>query len=197
MTLDFQSWMRAVSLSLIEPADIARDALKRRHPSQVLWQAITLIAVLHVLLFAAGQALAPRPAELAENAIQISPFGMAGLFGISLYLMVYTLYYAGHALDGEGSLHDTLTLLTWFHAVSLTLEVIQVLLLIISPYLAAMFSLIAFGGLLWCILNFINVLHGFQSLGKSFVTLVMSLIGIAILGGLILMMVVSLFGGAL
>ncbi|MEJ6402167.1 YIP1 family protein [Yoonia sp. 2307UL14-13] len=194
MQITFQGWMRAVWLSLIEPADIARETLKQSYPTQALWLAIALIAVLHVLMFAAVQALVPAPEGAA--AVSMSPFGLAGLIGMSLALMIYALFYSGRALDGDGDLHGTLTLMVWFHAVSLTVEAIQIPLVLISPYMAALYSMIALGGLLWCILNFINVLHGFKSIAKSLVVLVMALVGMGLIGGLVLAVLGVNPGGA-
>jgi hypothetical protein len=105
--------------------------------------------------------------------------------GLSLVLLVLTTFYVGQLMGGQGDLQQTLTLMVWFHTVNLTLEVGQLLLTIISPYLAAMFSILVFGALIWCIVNFVNVLHGFESLMKSVVTLILLLLVMGILAGVI------------
>lgn len=186
MTFDFSAWMRAVWMSLIEPADMARHVLAMKFDTRVLWTAMALVAVLNVLFLALMQYISPLPVAFREDAVALSPFSLTVVIGVSLGLLVFTIYYVGQWLDGTGDLPRTLTILVWFHAINLTLEACQLVLILISPYLSALFSLVIVGAMLWCIVNFINVLHGFESLMKSFVTLILSLVGMGIIGGFVL-----------
>lgn len=188
MTIDFQSWMRAVWMSLIEPADMARKVSALRLDPRSMWMALALMVVLNVLLLALVQALSPAPENLSGQVIQLSPFGYTALIGVFVVLFVFAIFYVGQMLEGKGTLPATLTLMVWFQVVSLTLEAGQVVLVLFSPYVAALYGMISLGALLWCIINFVDVLHGFDSRGKAAVTLVLALIGTALAAGLLLAM---------
>ncbi len=186
MTLDFQSWIRAVWMSLIEPADMARKVQDMRFDMRSLWMALALVVVLNVLLLALVQALSPVPDAMSTQIIQLSPFGYTAIIGVFLVMFVFALFHAGRMLDGQGTLPATLTMVVWFQAISLTLEAGQVILVLFSPYVAALYGMISLGALIWCIVNFIDVLHGFESRGKALVTILMALIGTALGAGLLL-----------
>jgi hypothetical protein len=46
--------------------------------------------------------------------------------------------------------------------------------------------MLSLGALIWCIVNFVNVLHGFQNLGKALAAIVLALIGTALCAGIVL-----------
>ncbi|WP_411889732.1 YIP1 family protein [Yoonia sp. SDW83-1] len=198
MSVDFQSWMRAVWMSLLEPAHMARKAIDLRIDMRSLWMGLALIVILNVLLLALMQVISPVPDNAPPSPLTLSPWALTGVLGLFMVLMVYGTYFAGQIMDGIGDLHATLTIIVWFHAINLTLEVIQIGLILISPQIGLLFGMVALGALLWCFLNFINVLHEFNSLGKSFVAFVLSLFGVGVVALIILAMVgVSLSGGTI
>lgn len=186
MTVDFQTWMRAVWTSIMEPSESARKAIDMNVPRDVLWTALALVAVLNVILVVLLQLISPAPVAFQEQAIALSPFGFVAIIGVFLGLFVFGVFYSGQIMGGEGTLHGTLAIIVWFQSISLTLEVIQLVLVIISPAIASIFGLLSLGALIWCFVNFVNVLHGFNNLGKSLVAIVMALIGTALLAGILL-----------
>ncbi len=188
MTFDMGSWMRAVWASLTEPADMAGKVMAMRFEPAAMWMAIALIAVLNVLFLAVMQFLSPVAVAMQEEAVRLSPFALTAVIWLSLVLLVLTTSYIGQWMGGQGDLQATLTLMVWFHSINLTLEAGQLLLMLISPYLAALASLIMFGALVWCIINFINVLHGFENLVKSIVILALSVFAMGLIAGLILVL---------
>ncbi len=186
MTVDFQTWMRAVWTSIMEPSDSARKVINMNVPRNALWTGLALVAVLNVILVVLLQLISPAPVAFQEQAFALSPFGFAAIIGIFFALFVFGIYYAGKILGGEGTLDGSLAILVWFQSVSLTLEAIQVVLVLISPVLGSIFGLLSLGALIWCFLNFINVLHGFNNLGKAFVAVFVALLGTALLAGIAL-----------
>ncbi len=188
MTFDLGNWLRAVWASLTEPAEMAGKVIAMRPDPAAMWTAVALMAILNVLFLAFMQFLSPVPVAMQQEAIQLPPFALTALIWMLLVLWILTTSYIGRLLGGQGDLHSTLTLMVWFHCVNLTLEAGQLLLMIISPYLAALASVIMFGALIWCIMNFINVLHGFENLLKSVVTLALSVFAMGLIAGLILVL---------
>lgn len=186
MTLDFQTWMRAVWESITEPSDMAGKVIGLRLPKEALWTALALIAVLNVLLLSMLQMLTPAPAGLEQGVFVLAPFAYAAIIGIFLALFVGGTYQVGRLLGGAGSLEATLAIIVWFQAISLTLEAIQLVLVLITPAIASLFGIVTLGILLWVFVNFVNVLHRFDSIGKAIVAIVLSLIATALISGIVL-----------
>lgn len=186
MTFDFQNLLRAVGRSLSEPAEIAGEIVAMQWKREALWTALALVTVLNVLLLALLQMISPVPDALEQQGIVLSPFTYTLLVGAFLVLFVVTIQGFGRMLGGKGSFDATLTLMVWFQVISLSLETVQFVLVLVSPVLGGLFGMVSLGLLLWCIMNFIDVLHGFQHKGKALAVLVMSLIGTAMGAGVIL-----------
>ena len=189
MTLDVQTWMRAVWTSIMEPSATARQVMVYPAPRHALWTALALVAVLNVIVLALLQYLAPSPSM--EGAVfSLSPFAYLGVFGVFLVLFVSSIHQVGRFFGGTGSQVQTLAIVVWSQAIGLTLEGLQIVLALVSPAFGALFGLMSLGALVWVFLNFVNVLHGFGSLGKAAVTLILSLIVTALGAGFVL----GLFG---
>jgi hypothetical protein len=188
MNIDFQSWMRAVWTSIMEPSEMARKVLGMSFPRDALWTALALIAVLNVILLATLQILSPAPIVFEGQAMTLSPFAYAMIIGIFLVLFVMGTYYAGKIMGGTGTLIASLTIIVWFQSISLTLEAIQLVLVLISPPIASIFGLLSVGALVWCFVNFVNILHGFESLGKSAIAIFLALFGTGMCAGILLAM---------
>jgi len=186
MTLDFASWMRAVWFSLMEPTKAAENVLKAGVPVPVLWMVMGLTSVLTVLILAAMQWITPLPAELREQGLDLTPFALVILVGFMLSLFVYAVHIAGKMMGSPAGFPACLAIMAWFNWVNVTLEGMQVALALISPSVAAMFSVIAFGVMLWCLLNFLNVLHGFGSMLKAAASLFLALVMLALIGAVVL-----------
>lgn len=196
MTLDLQSFWNLVGRSITEPAEVAREVIATEWRRDTLWTALALVAILNVILLALMQMLSPVPAALEQQGVVLSPFTYTILVGAFLVIFVFAIKGAGGMLGGQGTLDATLVLMVWFQVVSLVLEAAQVVLVLISPFLGGLFGMVSLGVLLWCIVNFIDVLHGFQNKGKAVGTLLLALIGTAMGAALVLMFVgVNVPGG--
>ncbi len=185
MTVDFQTWMRAVWTSVMEPSDSARKVINMNVPRDALWTGLALVAVLNVILVMLLQWVSPMPVAFEDRALILSPFGFMAVMGTFLVLFVFGTYYAGKILGGAGSLIATLAIIVWFQSISLTLEAVQLVLILISPAIGSIFGLLSFGALVWCFVNFVNVLHQFENLGKAIVTILLSFVGTAIVAGIV------------
>ncbi|MDX8352078.1 YIP1 family protein [Cognatiyoonia sp. IB215182] len=186
MTISFQTWMQTVWISVTQPAEMAGKVLSMQFSRDVLWTALALVAVLNVLLLGVLQLISPMSADAPEQVITVSPFGYLAIIGAFLTFMIFMLVHAGRMMGGDGTIEGTLTLLIWFQAVSLTLEGMQVLLVLLSPAIAALFGLMSLGAIIWVFVNLVNVLHGFANLGKAVVVIFMALIGTVLGTGLVM-----------
>lgn len=165
---------------------MARKVVAMNFPRDALWTGLALVAVLNVILLAALQLLSRAPIAFEEQTIALSPFAYATIIAVFLVLLVLGIYYTGQFLGGQGTFTNTLTIIVWFQTISLTLEAIQLVLVVISPAIAGIFGLLSLGALIWCFVNFVNVLHGFDNLGKSILAIMIALIGTALCAGILL-----------
>ncbi|WP_019953733.1 YIP1 family protein [Yoonia vestfoldensis] len=185
MNITMQSAGRALWAAITDPATAARQALDWRLGLGNLWTALALVAVLNVLMLALLQAVSPMPVVIQEG-MTLTPFSYAVIITVFLFLLVYTIYHVGRMMGGQGTVEDSLTVIVLFQSVSVALEAVQVLLVVISPQIASIFGLVSLAILIRCILNFVNVMHRFQSLGKAFGTLLFAVIGTALIAGIVL-----------
>lgn len=192
MTINFQTWMQAVWHSIVEPSDAANRALAMKVPREALWTGLLLAAVLNVILLVALLSLSPAANAMQGQLFTASPFGYLMIMAIPLIMFVFGIHYSGQMFGGQGSFEGALTVIVWFQAINLTLEAIQLVIFVISPAIAALFGMLAFGAMLWCFINFINVLHSFGSLLKAVFSILVALIITAFSAGILL----TLFGVA-
>lgn len=186
MTIDFKGWVRAVWMSVIEPADMAGKILAMKFDRQAMWTALALVTVLNVILLGVLQIVSPAPVMFQDQVISLSPFAYAAIVGSFLTFFVFTIFHAGRLMGGIGTLLGTLTLVVWFQAMSLTLEAIQLALVLFSPAIAGLFGIMSLGAIIWAFVNFVNVLHGFGNMGKSALVIVIASIGTAMGTGVVM-----------
>jgi hypothetical protein len=185
MNITMQSATRALWGAVINPATAARQALDWRLGLGNMWMALALVAVLNVLMLALLQAASPMPV-MAQGGMMLTPFSYAMIITIFLFLLVYTIYHVGRMMGGQGTVEDSLTVIVMFQSISVALEAVQVLLVVISPQIASIFGLVSLAVLIRCMVNFVNVMHSFDSLGKSLATMIFAVIGTALIAGIVL-----------
>lgn len=164
-----QGWLQAVMATLNTPGEVAQKVLEQQFPRFVLIQAIGVVAILNVMLFALVSVIAPMPA--GDQIIRVTPLAFTVLAVIGLVIFASALSRAGRLMGGTGTFDQSLQIIIWLQAVGLTLDVAQIVLLLVSPFLAALFSVLALLLLVWCALHFIRVLHHFDGMAKPIGTL--------------------------
>lgn len=178
MTLNGAEMGRLLQQSLLDPAGAARVVLAGRPAGQPLWLALLLVTCLGVLIAAAVDGPSIVIPIGPENELVIPPFAYAAILGASLLVTVIGLYWTGRALGGTGSFADALAVVVWLEVVAIAVRIVQIVILLIVPPLATIASILGLGILLWCLVNFVKELHGFRSLGRSVLTLILAAIGI-------------------
>ncbi|MBR2657958.1 YIP1 family protein [Yoonia sp.] len=186
MNITVQSAANALWVAVKDPATAARYVLPWQISLINLWAALVLVAVLNVLMLALLQAVSPVPVVLQDQGITLTPFSYATIIITFLFLLVYTIYHIGRMMGGLGSVEDSLKVIILFQAVSVSLEAVQVVLVVISPLIAGYFGIVSVVILVRCVMNFVNVMHRFESLGKTLVVMVLALIATAMIAGIVL-----------
>ncbi|MCG3266283.1 YIP1 family protein [Yoonia sp. I 8.24] len=174
MNITLQGWLHAVGATLNAPADMAERVLSERFARPTLVQGVIVVAIINLMLLAIVSMLSPPP---IEDAVYVTPITLTILIAGSMFAMAFAIARAGRMLGGAGDFDGALTAVIWLQAVGLTIDVAQIFLMLISPTLAVLLGIGALVALFWCTVNFVNVLHGFASLGKATITLIIAMIG--------------------
>ncbi|MGX9855336.1 YIP1 family protein [Limimaricola variabilis] len=166
-------------LSLRAPGDAASRLLVTWPGRTATWQALTLVVCLSVVLTALVQGAMPMmPVEATGAGFGLTPFGYAGLLGVSLVLLAAGIAGAGRLLGGTGRFVPALTLVVWLEVLAMALRLVQGVLILVLPPLGGLVGLAGLFWLFWCLTRFIQALHGFNGVGRALVTLFIAFIAI-------------------
>lgn len=151
-----------------DPRGAARQVLQVRLPLDARWMALTLMAVGSALLTHLGVSLMMSRDELGATLALPSPLATATSQLMVLVLSAALATWVGRWRGGRGSFADALLLIAWLQFVLLVLQVAQMLLLLVLPPLGAFVGYAAVGLFFWLLTCFVAELHGFRSLGLTF-----------------------------
>jgi hypothetical protein len=187
-----------LGLTVRAPALAAQRLLSLGLPRPVLFELLILVTAVSVLIVG----LSPAPMILADASsgeagrlVVLPPLVYAVLLCASLLMMSAGLKVAGTALGGRGGFDASLTLVIWVEVVATMFRVVQMGLMLLVPPLAGLVSVIGLVVLIWTLLHFIKVLHGFPGLGRALGTLLIAVAGISFGIAVILMAITGGSGG--
>ena len=185
MTLSLSTLMPLVLQAVRNPREAAHTVLSLGVPRAALVPALALVVILSIILTMVGTTLTPQTSG-PEQAIAFSPIAVAALLGAFLAIYIAGIHWTGRALGGTGTLPETALLMVFLQFVLLVGQVIELLLWLVAPPLAGLFVIAVAVLAFWININFVDVLHGYGSLGKSFLLVLLVSVGIA-LGAVFLM----------
>jgi hypothetical protein len=191
------SFIALASDTLSDPRRGAQRVLDLGLPAGALWQALVLVVALSVLLTSLGESLVGSPADPLFPLFAAHPLLTAAVQGGLLVLMVYAIHFIGRAFGGTGRFDDALALTVWLQGIILCLQVVQTAFLIVLPPVAGLIGLFGTGLFFWLLSHFVAVLHGFPSVLRTFLGIVLSMIAIAFGLSLIMAILGITLGGAL
>lgn len=182
-------WRQLVITSIKDPASAARSLMALQLPSQALWTALALVAVLNTALFTLSNLLMPGPSPLP--AVFSSPMVYFSIVMVGLTLTTYALYWVGRWFNGKGSVADIMVLIVWLQLLRVLAQAAVLVLVMTLPFLAMLvvFAVTLIG--VYMLVHFVDQAHRFGSVGRSAMVLIASLL--AIVFGLSL--IVAFFGG--
>ncbi len=169
------------------PREAATTLLSVGIPSAAILPALVLVVVMSVLLTVVGEAVGP---QAAEPGVGFPPLAVAALLCALLGAYVFGLYRTGRALGGTGNLAETALLMVFLQFMLLLAQVVELALWVAAPPLAGIFVIAVAILAFWVNINFVDVLHGYGSLLKSFGLIIMVSLGIA----LVVMLTLTLSG---
>ncbi|MGR3660201.1 MAG: Yip1 family protein [Paracoccaceae bacterium] len=97
-----------------------------------------------------------------------------------LVAMVCGVYFIGRRMGGTGSLDNAILLIAWSEFVMACLQVVQMIAILLMPFVAALIGLASVVLFFWLLTNFVTELHGFKSRGNVFFVILASIFGFVI-----------------
>lgn len=176
-------------LSLTQPRAGMRLLLNLTPSPGTAMAALAFVAVASALLI--HFSLLALSAEGRDFARQIfgSPFYTAAIQALALLVAALLIWQVGRWRQGQGDFTGSVLVMAWLQAIMLVLQLGQILLTLALPPLANLFGYLAFAYFFWLVSHFIAELHRFDSVGKTFLGIVLTLV-VAVL---ILSFLLSLF----
>lgn len=172
------SFRQMVTMTLTDPAAAARIVVSIPLPTNALWLALVLGTVLNSILFSLSNILFPAPMPmpgLFGNPVFFA-LGQAG----GLIVSVFALTWVGHIMGGRAQTRDVLGAMAWLQYMRFLGQAALILLSVALPGLTLIISLAILLISIWIVVHFLNVAHQFDSLGKSFLTLILAGLGLSV-----------------
>ncbi len=162
--------------TLVSPAEVAQRIAGLQLDRATLWSGMALVTITSVLMMALTQIL--LPGTISEGAVETTPYGMTLILGGLLVMTVFGVYFSGKVLGGTGSFPTALAMVVWLEVFSIVVRALQALVFGLAPGLGSMLTYLGMAVLIWVLVNFVNVLHGFASLGRAAMTVVVAVVGV-------------------
>jgi hypothetical protein len=143
-----------------------------------LWQALIAVSVVSVMLFLAGQHLV-----VMQGGRPLFPGGLGAVYLSLVFfagqaLIAVFVYWGGRMLGGTGSFEGALLAVVWLDFITACVLVVQLVLQVLLPPLAGLVGLAGFVLSFWLLTGFIVQLHGFRSMARTFVGILIGLVGL-------------------
>jgi len=188
-------WVALMVLTFRDTRSAAQVLNAMRLNRGILWSMLFLISILTVLTLELS--LVFYPADATAPFGSVSPFALTAVVGSALTITVFSLYFAGQMLGGTGRFPAALLVTIWWQAIAIVMQLVQTVALLFSPLLTSLVTLGALVFSIYCLIVFINEMHGFNSLAKALGAVVIAFLGILFGLSLILTLIgVAAQGGA-
>ena len=191
MKLDIATLVRASIETVRAPRSAARRVMAVEMDRNDRWMVLLLVSVVsaglaYLSLMVSAFVSGVDVAEISKA----TPFLLATSQTAVLFISAFAIDIVGRRAGGTGELNDAILLVAWIQVVLAVLQIAQIALLFVAPSLALV---LGFAGmvLLFVLLTvFVSELHGFQSIGGIFMSVLLVMLVLATL----LRFVFRLFG---
>lgn len=177
-----------------DPRGGARRIMSIDLTLQERWLALLLMAVLSTLVAQLVLAFAPpppddptaNPAQKMMQEVLSVPIPAAIAQAVALIVGTLAVHRFGQARGGTGSLADTVSLMAWLQFITLVVLVAQVVAGLVLPPLVALIGVVWVPLFFWLLTNFVAELHGFRSLGATFLGIIAGILVLVLAATLVL-----------
>jgi hypothetical protein len=181
--MDFTALLQA---TFREPRITFRKVAALNLPAVALWQALTLTVVVSVILTSVAIAVDPTDLPIGLEFMS-EPLVNAVLQALFLAFFTFILNALLRMAGGTNRMNDVVLAVAWVQAVLCLLSLAQLVVLLVSPLLAALVGLASFVIFLWLMIAFITEASGFSSSGRAVLVIAAALIISGLIAGILLL----------
>ncbi len=166
-------------MTVYNPTQAASVLLDRAVPRDTAWSILALGVILNTLLYFLSTTLFPMPPEFTLPLLR-SPVMVGTILGLVVFIFAFVFYWLGRVMGGQGTFDHILLMMGWLQFMRLFVQFSSLMLMLFLPGIAQLFVLGAglYGA--WIVVNFLNVAHQYDSLGKAVMLLMLTLFGLVI-----------------
>ena len=180
-----------MQMTLQNPRAAARHLMDRQLPLSTVWLVMALMAVISAVLSTVSLLLAPAQTEasvIEPNLLAMlqNPLQVAVLQAMVMVIMAMLAQGVGWMFGGLGNFRDGLVLIAWTEALLCLLQLAQIVLLLVSPALAAALGLFGMVLFVWVLSNFIAEMHNFASAGHVLFGIIATVFAVSVLMTIVL-----------
>jgi len=161
-----------VRMTLSNPRAAVAVLLRIALGQGVLLQLASIVVVLGVAESYVYSVVSPVPGNPLIDGLMGNPVLLAVVQFMGLMLSVLAIYLVGRAFGGTGTFEQSLLISIWLQFYMLIVQTGLIVIALLSSGLAQALDSAAFVYMIWLLVNFIAILHGFTSLWKVFAGLV-------------------------
>lgn len=175
--------------SLVRPRAAARGVLDLDIAAGPLAQAAVAVTCIGLVLGYAAMRIGGGAVDPVSAAVLQAPLlGALGQFAM-MALIAFLTFRVGRLFGGAGGFWGAATVVIWLNAVTLGIQVLQIVVLAVAPPLAGLVAVATLFWLLWAYANFVAELHAFRS--------PVMVLGVAVLSGIALIFGLTLIAAIL
>lgn len=187
MDLSLSNLLSLARFTVQSPREGAQMVMRANLPMSARWAALALMAIVSAILAHLAFALMPAEVQQAMDGAMNSPVTSAIMQGVLMLGAVFVIHYVGRWREGTGQFEDALILMVWLQFILLILQVVQIVVQVILPTASALVGYASVAIFLWLLSNFVAELHGFKSVGMTFLGILVTLLAIGFVLALFLM----------
>ncbi len=182
-------WPQLVIDSLVRPRAAARRVLAISVDPFVLLQAAVAITCVGILLGYLAMRMSGGAVDAVSAAVLAAPLmGALVQFGM-MALIAFLAFRVGRLFGGRGDFWSAATVVVWLNAMTLAIQVLQLVALALAPPLAGIIAIATLFWLFWAFASFVTELHDFRSpmmvLGVVVLTVIVIVFGLTLLAAIL------------
>ena len=185
VTLEF--FINEARKTLRAPREGAISVMEWGIPATAVWPFFALSVVVSTLAAELNSAL--NPPSPGQASVYIPPLAMALMVFVGNVVMARSVSGIGKGFGGNGTFLSAVLLLAWQQLIWTGLLVPITLIGIVSSGISGLLFMFAAVWMMWILLNFVRVLHEFDSWGSSLVVFILSLIA----SGMVMLILATFF----
>ena len=187
--------LQAGRLTLANPRAGARWVMGLGLPAATAAEILLLTGALGGILSMAAWALVADPAAGSDPSLMAAvfqrPLLLAAIQTAVQLASAWAAHVVGRAFGGTGTLAQALALMAWAEVLLLAVQAVQLLLMVVAPPLAGVFSPLALILFFWLMTAFVAEMHGFASSLAVFIGIILTGLAMAVVVAVVLALILG------